>query len=279
MKYQPKPPISHRSPSTSSSRELIGWYFYDWANSAFSTTVVTVFLGPYLTTLVKEAADPQGFIYPLGIKIGAGSFFPYTVSLSVLLQVIFLPVLGAIADYSGRKKQMLALFAYLGAFATMGLYFLDKNSYLLGGFLLLLANFSFGASVVFYNAFLPELAAPEQRDAVSSKGWFPGQNPWGCPPARRCASASPRQAYGGPSLASSRWRRSGAGVRSGGCRRGKTTSPWVFASWRTPSARPVTTPGPCFSLPPTCFTTTASRRSSPCPHSSVRRNWVSTSPP
>ncbi|MBI3978686.1 MAG: MFS transporter, partial [Chloroflexi bacterium] len=155
-------------------REQVGWYFYDWANSAFPTTVVTVFLGPYLTAITKAAADAAGFVYPLGIPVRAGSFFPYTVSLAVLLQVLFLPILGAIADYSHRKKQMLAVFAYAGAFLTMGMYFLQGTSYLLGGLLFVLANLSFGAAIVFYNAFLPEIAGPEQRDAVSSNGWALG---------------------------------------------------------------------------------------------------------
>jgi len=154
--------------------EQVGWYFYDWANSAFSTTVVTVFLGPYLTTIAKAAADADGLIHPFGLRVNAGSFFPYVVSLSVVLQVLFLPILGAIADYSHRKKQMLALFAYLGVCATMGLYFLYGTDYLLGGALFLIANLSFGASVVIYNAFLPEIARPDERDAVSSMGWALG---------------------------------------------------------------------------------------------------------
>jgi MFS transporter, UMF1 family len=155
--------------------EQIGWYFYDWANSAFATTVVTVFLGPYLTAIAKAAAaGSSGFIYLLGIPIYADSYFSYIVSLSVLLQVLFLPILGAIADYSHLKKQMMGLFAYLGAFATMGLYFVQGEAYLLGGLLFLVANLSFGASIVFYNSFLPEIASPERRDMVSSQGWALG---------------------------------------------------------------------------------------------------------
>jgi UMF1 family MFS transporter len=155
-------------------RERIGWYVYDFANSAFSTTVVTVFLGPYLTSVARAAADADGFVHPLGIKIAAGSFFPYMVSLSVLIQVFLLPVLGAIADYSHRKKQMLFLFAYTGALATLGLYGVHGAGYLLGGVLYVVANISFGAALVFYNAFLPDLTAPADRDAVSSKGWALG---------------------------------------------------------------------------------------------------------
>jgi UMF1 family MFS transporter len=156
------------------AREQVGWYFYDWANSAFSTTVVTVFLGPYLTTVAKAASDADGFVYPLGLKVFAGSFFAYVVSLSVVLQVLFLPLLGAIADYSRLKKQMFGVFAYAGALAAAGLYFLQGTNYLLGGVLFIVSNVSFGASVVFYNSFLPEIATPDRRDHVSSMGWAIG---------------------------------------------------------------------------------------------------------
>jgi UMF1 family MFS transporter len=162
------------SPVTDDRREQFGWYFYDWANSAFSTTVVTVFLGPYLTSVAEAAADSGGFIYPFGVPINADGFFPLIVSLSVFLQIFFLPILGAIADYSNRKKQFMGFFAYLGAFATMGLYFVTGGNYLLGGALFLLANLAFGASIVFYNAFLPEIASADRRDAVSSQGWATG---------------------------------------------------------------------------------------------------------
>ena len=155
-------------------REILGWSFYDWANSAFPTTVVTVFLGPYLTSVTKSAADASGFVHPLGIAVAAGSFFPYLISVAVLLQLFTLPVLGAIADYSRRKKQLLAVFAFAGAAATAALYFVAGTNYLLGAALFLVANTSFGASVVFYNAFLPDIASPERRDYVSSLGWAIG---------------------------------------------------------------------------------------------------------
>ena len=161
------PPVDDR-------KELLSWYFYDWANSAFSTTVVTVLLGPYLTSIAKAAADTNGFVHPLGIPVFADSFFPFTVSLSVFLQIFFLPILGAIADYSHLKKQMLGFFAYLGAAATVCLYFLQGDNYLLGSGLFLLANLSFGASIIFYNAFLPEISSLERRDTVSSQGWAMG---------------------------------------------------------------------------------------------------------
>lgn len=158
----------------SGRRERAGWYAYDFGNSAFSTTVVTVFLGPYLTSLTTAAADARGLVYVLGIPIHPGSFFPYVVSLSVLLQVFLLPVLGAIADCSGWKKALLIACAYAGATSTALLYVVGGDRWLLGGLLFIVANVAFGASVVFYNAFLPEIAGPRERDAVSSRGWACG---------------------------------------------------------------------------------------------------------
>ncbi len=115
-------------------------------------------------------------VYPLGrwLPINADSYFPYIVSLSVVLQVFFLPILGAISDYTHLKKRLLGLFAYIGAFATMAMYFLQGNNYMLGGALFLIANLSFGASIVFYNAYLPDIASPDDRDKVSSQGWALG---------------------------------------------------------------------------------------------------------
>jgi UMF1 family MFS transporter len=155
----------------STARERTGWYFYDWANSAFATTVVTLLLGPYLSKLARAAADARGFVHPLGIPVYAGSYWGYLIALSVASQVLCLPVLGALADSSRRKKELLALSAYVGALATAMMFFLVGREYLLGGFLFLVSNLSFGASVVVYNSFLPEIASERERDAVSSKGW------------------------------------------------------------------------------------------------------------
>ena len=154
-----------------SIREQRGWYLYDWANSAFVTTGVALFLGPYLTALAKAAADANGLVHPLGISVDARSYWSYLVSLSVILQVLVLPVVGAAADYGHRKKQYLAATAYVGAAAATAMFWLQGSAYLWGGALFIVANVSFGASVVVYNSFLPEIAPPEQRDAVSSKGW------------------------------------------------------------------------------------------------------------
>ncbi|MGW6822107.1 MFS transporter [Streptomyces sp. NPDC055005] len=160
-----------RAGAAARKREQHGWYFYDFACSVYSTSVLTVFLGPYLTSVTRAAADVEGYVHPLGIPIRAGSFFAYAVSASVLLAVLIMPLAGAVADRSGRRKPLLAVAAYTGAAATTGMFFLDGDRYLLGGFLLVVANASLAVSMVLYNAFLPQIATPDERDTVSSRGW------------------------------------------------------------------------------------------------------------
>ncbi|MFJ1933148.1 MFS transporter [Kitasatospora sp. NPDC088160] len=155
-------------------RIRFGWYVNDWANAAFSATVLTVFLGPYLTTVAKNAADAAGDVHPLGLSVRAGSFFPYTVSFSVLLSVAAMLLTGTVADRTGRHKELMCGFAYVGAVATMGMFLLDGDRYLLGGALLVVANIAYAVSVALSYAYLPGLATPDERDAVSSKGWAYG---------------------------------------------------------------------------------------------------------
>ncbi|HTB19577.1 MAG TPA: MFS transporter [Bryobacteraceae bacterium] len=154
-----------------SKREQRGWYMYDWANSTFASTVLTLFLGPYLTALAKAAAGADGRVHPLGIPVDPRSWWGYLISVSVITQIFALPIAGTIADFSPNKKRLMALFAYTGALATTAMFFLQGDEYLLGGVLFLIANLGFGASIVVYNSFLPDIAPPEQRDAVSSTGW------------------------------------------------------------------------------------------------------------
>lgn len=157
-------------------KEINGWAMYDWANSAFSTTVGTVFLGPYVASLARTAAEAAGTqtVSFLGIPVAPDSFLPYCISFSVGLQVLFLPILGAIADYSHLRKTMMRLFATIGAVATILMFFVTGSLWWLGGLLFMLANLAFGAAIVFYNAYLPDIASEEERDRVSSYGWAMG---------------------------------------------------------------------------------------------------------
>src|SRR5688572_22767933 len=155
-------------------REIFGWAMYDWANSSFSTTVGTVFLGPYIASLAADAAGADGLARFFGIPIAPDSFLPYCISFSVGLQVLFLPILGAIADYSHLRKRMMQIFATTGAILTIAMFLVTGNLWWLGGVLFILANLAFGAAIVFYNAYLPDIASADQRDRVSSFGWAMG---------------------------------------------------------------------------------------------------------
>ncbi|KPI00144.1 putative autophagy-related protein 22 [Actinobacteria bacterium OV450] len=152
-------------------REQHGWYFYDFACSVYSSTVLTVFIGPYLTAMAEAAQDAQGYVHPLGIPVRSGSFFAYAVSVSVIVAVLAMPLVGAAADRTGRKKPLLAAAAYTGAAATTAMFLLGGDRYLLGGILLILANAAMSVSMVLYNSYLPQIAEPQERDAVSSRGW------------------------------------------------------------------------------------------------------------
>jgi UMF1 family MFS transporter len=164
------------TPTINDRREIFGWAMYDWANSAFQTTVVTVLFGPYLTALAQQAAGENGTVLNLGPfgVVTAKSLFPYCVSLSVFLQVFLLPVLGAIADYTSLKKRLMAIFCYIGATATCLLFFVTGRWYLAGGALFVVANLGFGASIVLYNAFLNDITTSDRRDQVSSRGYALG---------------------------------------------------------------------------------------------------------
>jgi MFS transporter, UMF1 family len=157
-------------------RELFGWTMYDWANSTFPTTVLSCLLGPYLTLLAQDAVGDNGPVLRIGslVLASAKSLYPLCVSLSVLIQVFFLPMVGAIADYSRMKKRLMTLFCYLGAGATCMLFVVTGRRYLLGGLLLVFANVVYGAANVLYNAFLPEIASETKRDQVSSRGYALG---------------------------------------------------------------------------------------------------------
>ena len=165
--------MAARRTATGSRREQRAWYLYDWANSAFQTTVLTVFLGPYLTALA-EAAAVDGFVRPLGIPVRAAAYYPYLVSFSALLQVVSMPLVGALVDRTGRRRLLLGVLAYIGAIGTMLLYLVGGDEYLLGGLLFLVTSVSFTCSIVVYNAWLPDIASTEDRDRVSSRGWATG---------------------------------------------------------------------------------------------------------
>jgi len=157
-------------------REVFGWLMYDWANSAFYTTVVSVLAGPYLTALAQADVGRGGTVLNLGGlgSITSDNLFTSTLGASIFLQVFLLPILGSIADYTNLKKRMMAFFCYTGVVASSLLFFVKGDSYLWGCGLLLAANICFAAANVFYNAFLIDVTTEDRRDRISSYGFALG---------------------------------------------------------------------------------------------------------
>ncbi len=149
---------------------------YDWANSAFYTTVVGTLFSPYITRLAQSAVGENGVVLDLGPlgNVTAKSLPTLCVSISVGAQVFLLPVLGAIGDYSDLKKRLMAIFCYIAVVANCLMFFVQDGLYLFGGVLFIIANVCFGAALVFYNAFLPDITTEDQADKVSSRGFAYG---------------------------------------------------------------------------------------------------------
>ena len=166
------------------AKEQRAWYWYDWANSAFVTTVGTVLFAPYLTSVAETAAcgEPGTLDLPcttnlsvLGLlSVSPGSLVFYVVTLATVISALVLPVVGAAADRSAAKKQIMAGFAWAGSLAAGLMYFVTGSNWELGALLLLAANICLGSSLVVYDAILCEIATPDERDRVSSRGWAMG---------------------------------------------------------------------------------------------------------
>ncbi len=151
-------------------REQRAWYFYDWANSAFSTTIAGVLFAPYLIAVAEQAAV-DGRISVLGLSVAPGALPSFTITASTLLSAVVLPLLGAVADRTARKKDLLAGFAWAGALAAALLFFLQGDNWELGVIAFIVANLCFGAAAVFNDALLCLISDEDERDRVSSRGW------------------------------------------------------------------------------------------------------------
>lgn len=164
-------------------REQRGWYFYDWANSAYVTSVATVLFAPYLTSVAEQAAcgriSDEAFscaqnLDLAGLAISPGSLFFYVITASTLLSALLLPVVGAVADRISRKRWLLAGLAWTGATSAMAMVFVVGTNWQLGALLLAIGNIALGMSLVVYDSLLCEVAEPDERDRVSSRGWALG---------------------------------------------------------------------------------------------------------
>ncbi|MBL0747971.1 MFS transporter [Nocardioides baculatus] len=152
------------------AREQKAWYWYDWANSAYVTTVSTVLFAPYIIAIAKEAAVDNR-ISLLGISVAPGSLPSYLVTISTIISAIVLPLMGPIADRTANKKRLLAIFAWLGAASGALIFFATDDNWQIGAVGFFLANIFLGASLVVNDSILPLISDEENRDRVSSRGW------------------------------------------------------------------------------------------------------------
>lgn len=173
-------------------RERWGWYFYDWANSPFYSSVTTVFGALYMSTVAAADAkqnitlngdnacvDASGVddklhncdVSLFGLHFPAGSTWGYLLSVATVVQVLVLPIAGAVADRSRKKRRILGAFAWLGAAASALMFFMAGSNWQLGAALFIVANIGYGGSLVVYYSFLVDIAGPDERDDVSAKGW------------------------------------------------------------------------------------------------------------
>jgi MFS transporter, UMF1 family len=167
------------------AKEQRSWYWYDWANSAYVTVVATVLFAPYLTSVAERAAcgfvtdEDKGLkcsehLEVLGISISPGSLVFYVFTIATIVSALVLPVVGAAADRSARKKTIMARFAWAGSLSAALMFFVAGENWQLGVILLFAANICLGSSLVVYDAILCEIAEPDERDRVSSRGWAMG---------------------------------------------------------------------------------------------------------
>lgn len=159
-------------------KTMRAWAFYDWANSVYplviSTAIFPVFYESVTSTKNASGVTISDIVVFFGVEIKNTVLYSYIVALSFVAVIILSPLLSGVADYSGSKKRFLQFFCYLGAAATASLYFFNPENLELGMLTLFLASLGFWNSLVFYNAYLPEVAAPEDHDKLSARGFSMG---------------------------------------------------------------------------------------------------------
>jgi UMF1 family MFS transporter len=152
---------------------LNAWCMYDWANSVYTLTITTVIFPVYFNaiTLQPNGSDLISFLW---MTKKSAVVYTYSLSAAFLLISVLSPLLSGIADYGGIKKRFMKFFVYLGSLSCMGLYFFDADHLSLGIFLFICASIGYAGSLVFYNAFLPEIATPDQFERISARGYSLG---------------------------------------------------------------------------------------------------------
>ncbi len=158
----------------SPSQVIHRWCMYDWANSVYSLTITTAVFPIYFTAITTQA-DGNTALSFWDITLPSSIWYSYTLSLSFLFIVVINPLLSGISDYSGNRKTFLNIFLSIGALSCMGLFFFDGiDNVRLGLLLFGIATIGYAGSLVFYNAYLPEITAASEYDKVSARGFAYG---------------------------------------------------------------------------------------------------------
>jgi UMF1 family MFS transporter len=154
-------------------RTVRAWYVYDWANSVYALVISSAIFPIYYKSVTTVNGDDRVIFF--GFTIQNSVLYSYALSLSFLIVAGILPLLSGIADYTGRKKSFMKFFVWLGGLSCIGLYFFSDVSLLWWGILAsMLASIGYSGSLVFYDAFLPEIVTADRYDATSAKGYSMG---------------------------------------------------------------------------------------------------------
>jgi UMF1 family MFS transporter len=146
-------------------RTIRSWCMYDWANSAFATTIMAAMFPPFYRSLVTESGLAGST---------ATAYWGYTTSVALLMIALIAPMLGAVADYTGGKKRYVAFFAGLGVLATAAFVFIGTDTWLLASLLYMFGNVGFAGANIFYESLLPHIARKDDIDQVSTAGYALG---------------------------------------------------------------------------------------------------------
>jgi MFS transporter, UMF1 family len=153
------------------------WAMYDWANSAYNLVITSTIFPAYynaVTTVREGDVIVDDTVKFFGFSVKNSSLFDYSIAAAYLIIALVSPILSSIADYKGNKKAFMQFFCYIGATACCGLYWFRANTVELGIVLSAIAALGYCGSLVFYNAYLPEIATPDHRDRVSAQGFAYG---------------------------------------------------------------------------------------------------------
>ena len=160
---------------TASKKVINGWAMYDWANSVYNLVITTTFFPAYYAAVtgIQNKGFENGVTF-LGRTFVNTEIKDYILAFGFLLIALLSPILSSIADYKGNKKNFMRFFCYLGALSCCMMFFFDKDNVSLGLICFMFAGIGFYGSQVFYNSYLPEIAAEKDRDRISAKGYSYG---------------------------------------------------------------------------------------------------------